>query len=158
VTLADIAPSVATLTESGSRLREAVRGLTGAHLDTRYKNWTVRQIAYHLGDSHMNVYIRWMVALTEDVPTIKPYSEGAWSEVAASRTGDIETALALVDAVHARWMGVVGTCSMEQMHREFFHPEMNERVRLVDTLRVYAWHVEHHIGQILWMRRAHGWG
>jgi uncharacterized damage-inducible protein DinB len=157
-TQAEIAPCLATLTEAPARLREAVRGLTPAQLDTRYKNWTVRQIAHHLADSHANIYIRWKLALTEDVPTIKPYNESAWSELAASKTGDIAGPLAMFDGVHQCWVGLIRSVSLEDLRRQFFHPEQNKRVRLADTVRLYAWHVDHHIGQIGWMRKAHGWG
>lgn len=158
VTLEAIAPAMAVLRGGGASLRKAVAGLTAAQIDTRYKNWTIRQIAHHLGDSHMNVFVRWKLALTEDEPTIKPYSEGAWSELAVSKTGDIETSVALVDAVHASWMALADTLTIADMRRRFHHPERDERVRLVDTVRTYAWHIDHHVGQVLWMRKAHGWG
>lgn len=157
VTLADIGPDVERLASAPSRLRDAVSGLTPAQLDTKYKNWTVRQITHHLGDSHANIYIRWKLALTEDVPTIKPYNETAWSELAPSKTGDIASALTLFDGVHQCWLGLIRSMTIEDLQRQFFHPEQNKRVRLADTVRLYAWHVDHHVGQILWMRTAHGW-
>lgn len=51
-----------------ARLREAISGLSGAQLDTRYRNWTIRQIAHHIADSHINSYVRFRLALTEAPP------------------------------------------------------------------------------------------
>lgn len=157
VTLAAIRPSVEALSAIPRRLREVVAGLGAAQLDTKYRNWTVRQIAYHLADAHMHVYIRWKLALTEDVPTIKPWSESAWADLEHAKAGPMEAALLLNDAVHTAWVDLIRSLSLRDMMREFFHPEINQRVRLVDMLRTYAWHGEHHLRQIEWLRSTRGW-
>jgi hypothetical protein len=39
-------------------------------------------VVHHLADSHLNSLIRFKFALTEDRPTIKPYFEARWAELA----------------------------------------------------------------------------
>ena len=70
-----------SIAETPERLQQAVTGLNGKQLDTAYRDggWTVRQVAHHLADSHMNAYVRYKLALTEENPTIKPYDEAAWA-------------------------------------------------------------------------------
>lgn len=138
-------------------LRDAVAGLTAAQLETRYRNWTIRQIVHHIADSHLNAYIRFKLALTEDRPTIKPYNEGLWVGLDDTRRGDIQPTLQLLDALHARWVTLLRALTAEQFTRTYFHPEAGATVRLSEALSEYAWHARHHTGQILWLRRHHPW-
>lgn len=94
-----------------SQLREAVAGLSDAQLDTKYRNWSIRQIVHHLADSHVNSYVRYKWALTEDSPTIKAYDEELWSLLDESQTGDIEPSLLLLEGVHARWVQLLRSMS-----------------------------------------------
>jgi hypothetical protein len=148
---------IATLEHAPNLLKKAVAGLTRDQLDTRYKNWTIRQIVHHLPDSHVNAYIRFKLALTEDVPTIKPYDEGRWSALEDSRTGDVRLPLELLAGLHARWVQLLRSMSAEQFARSYFHPESWENVSLDVGLCDYAWHGRHHTGQILWLREKNGW-
>src|SRR5262245_6198158 len=72
-----------------------VTGLSEERLETKYRNWSVRQIVHHLADSHMNASVRFRLALTEDLPTIKPYDETRWAQLADSRTAEVKTSLRL---------------------------------------------------------------
>src|SRR5207302_9733954 len=119
---------IAVLQSAPSTLRTAVRDLTSEQLDTRYRNWTVRQIVHHLADSHVNSYIRFKWALTEDVPTIKAYDEGRWAALQDSRTGDLRAPLALLAGLHARWVQLLRAMTEEQFARCFFHPETGKSV------------------------------
>ena len=96
--------AIETIIATPARLRAAVRGLGESQLDTPYRpdGWTVRQVVHHVPDSHMNAFIRFKLALTEDTPTIKPYNEAAWAELADSRRVPIEVSLDLLDALHLR--------------------------------------------------------
>jgi hypothetical protein len=138
-------------------LRQAVAGLSEAQLDTKYRNWTIRQIVHHLADSHMNSYIRFKWTLTEERPTIKAYHEDRWAELEDERTGQAELSLALLEALHARWVQLLRLMTDEQYARSFVHPETGAVVSLADALCSYAWHCRHHTGQILWLREKHGW-
>ena len=68
----------------------------------RYRpaGWTVRQVAHHVPDSHMNAYIRCKLALTEDNPTIRPYNETEWAKVADTARTPVEVSLALLESLH----------------------------------------------------------
>lgn len=156
-TLGDLEPFIARIEMAPRLLREAVGGLTGAQLDTAYRDWTVRQIVHHLADSHANCYIRFMWALTESSPTIKAYDEGAWSALAVSKTGDVEPALALLEALHAKWVMLMRSMSADDFARTFTHPETGDLVRLADLPAMYAWHAEHHTAAINWLRNDRGW-
>src|SRR5262245_41267520 len=101
-----IAAWIQILTELPAQMRSATAGLSAAQLDTNYRpgGWTVRQVAHHVPDSHMNAYLRTHWILAEEKPTIKPYDQDVWAEFPYSRTAPIETSLDLLEALHARWV------------------------------------------------------
>jgi uncharacterized damage-inducible protein DinB len=138
-------------------LRNAVSDLSEEQLNTKYRNWTIRQIVHHLADSHVNSYIRFKWALTEDRPTIKAYFEDRWVTLEDSRTGPIDKPLGLYDAIHARWVQLLRTMKPGDFARSFVHPETGQTVRLDAALSYYPWHARHHAGQILWLREQQGW-
>jgi uncharacterized damage-inducible protein DinB len=138
-------------------LRSAVAGLSEDQLDTRYRNWTIRQIVHHLADSHVHSYIRFKWALTEELPTIKAYDEGHWAALEDSRTGDVQAPLALLEGLHARWVQLLRSLTEEQYARSFLHPESGQTVSLSAALCYYAWHCRHHTAQIRWLREQRGW-
>src|SRR5688500_13313800 len=72
---AERARAIADIAEMPARLRAAIEGLDSDRMDAPYRpgGWSVRQVVHHLADSHMNAYVRFKLALTEDAPTIKPY-------------------------------------------------------------------------------------
>lgn len=140
-------------------LRAAVDGLSGAQLDTPYRpeGWTVRQIVHHLPDSHMHAYVRTKLALTEDVPTIKPYDEARWAELPEARTGPVETSLTLLECLHERWLAVLRPLEPSAFARLFRHPEHESLVTLDGVLATYAWHGRHHVAHITALRAREGW-
>lgn len=137
--------------------RQTVAGLDDGQLDTRYRNWSIRQIIHHLADSHINCYVRFKWALTEPTPHIKSYDETLWSEVVDARTAPLESSLGLLAGLHDRWADLVERLSDDQLDRGYFHPEIGEVVKLSEALPYYVWHVDHHLGQIDWLRNQHGW-
>ena len=139
-------------------LRDAVAGLTDAQLDTPYRRggWTVRQVAHHVPDSHMNAYVRFKLAVTEDSPTIKPYDEAAWAELADVRTVPVATSLALLAAVHERWVSFLRSLGEADWARTFRHPELGV-VPLEKNLALYAWHGRHHVAHVTALRERKGW-
>ena len=145
------------LQQAPVQLRTAVAGLTDARLDTRYRNWTIRQIVHHIADSHIHAYIRFKWALTEDNPTIKAYEEADWVLLGDCRFGDVEPSISLLDGLHAKWVQTLESMSPEQFARTFVHPQTGETVSLWAALNYYPWHSRHHTGQILWLRDRHGW-
>jgi uncharacterized damage-inducible protein DinB len=145
---------IADLAQLPTQLRKAVHGLDDSQLDTKYRNWTIRQIVHHIADSHVNSYVRIKWTLTENTPTIKAYDEGLWSDLSESRIGAVAPSLQLLDGLHARWCQLLATLAPTNYERAFFHPETNATVTLNSALSYYAWHGKHHTGQIVWLRAA----
>src|SRR5688572_14346979 len=141
-----------------ARMRQAVAGLTEAQLDTPYRpdGWTVRQVVHHVADSHINGFVRLKLALTEDNPTIKPYEEKRWAELADMRL-PIEVSLVILDNVHARWDAVYRAMTPAQFSRTFFHPELKDTLTLDTHVQLYGWHSRHHVGHITALRTREGW-
>lgn len=146
------------LAQTPARLRAAVEGLSQAQLDTPYREggWTVRQVVHHLSDSHLNSYVRFKLALTEESPTIKPYDEQAWARLGDSRDTPIEVSLRLLEALHERWVVLLRGLKEEDWQRSFVHPESGPTI-LARALGLYAWHGSHHITHVTELRRRMGW-
>ena len=140
-----------------AELEATVRELDNQQLDTKFRNWTIRQIVHHLADSHINCYVRFKWALTESEPRIKTYDESLWSECADATSAGIENSLTLLAGLHGRWGEVLRRMTEPQWSRSFFHPEMDRWVTLQEALPMYAWHSRHHLAQIVWVKQNHGW-
>ncbi len=147
------------LEEAPGRLRAAVAGLADAQLDTPYRGggWTVRQVVHHVPDSHLNSYMRFRLALTEQEPTIKPYSEKAWSELSDARSLPVEASLRLLEGLHQRWVGLLRGMTPADFARGFVHPEHGRRMSLDQALQIYAWHGKHHTAHVTRLRERNGW-
>ncbi|HKR62653.1 MAG TPA: putative metal-dependent hydrolase [Thermoanaerobaculia bacterium] len=141
-----------------ARMREAVAGLDASQLDTPYREggWTVRQVVHHVPDSHLNAYIRLKLALTEDTPTIKPYDEAAWAQLADARDTPLEVSLALLESLHARWTGLMRSMRDDDFRRTLNHPE-HGTMTLDWLVAMYAWHSRHHVGHITSLRERMQW-
>jgi hypothetical protein len=139
-------------------LRAAVTGLSKIQLDTPYRpgGWTVCQLVHHVPDSHMNAFIRFKLALTEDAPTIKTYDEAAWAELADGLDPDIESSLVLLERLHTRWVRVIDGIDDEGWARPLVHPDSG-RVDLDTLLQIYAWHGPHHVAHVTRLRERNQW-
>jgi DinB superfamily len=139
-------------------MRAAVHGLTQEQLDTPYRpdGWTVRQVVHHVSESHMNGYIRFKLAITEDQPTIKPYFEDRWAQLPDALGSPIEPSLDLLDPLHRRWVWFLRSLKSEDFDRTFQHPELGI-VSLKKNLALYAWHGRHHVAHITALRERMGW-
>ncbi len=144
--------------ETPARLRAAVKGLSNEQIDTPYRpgGWTVRQVVHHLPDSHLNSYIRFKLALTEEEPLIKPYDQERWAELDDARTAPPETSLALLESLHRRWVLLLRSLTPADFARAFRHPELGV-VTLEKNLSLYAWHGRHHVAHITSLRERMGW-
>lgn len=157
---AERAALIDALGAAPGKLRDAVRGLDNARLDTPYRpgGWTVRQVIHHLPDSHLNGYMRFKLALTESEPTIKPYDEAKWAELPDSRSHLVEQSLAMFDALHARWVLLLNQMAPGDFARTFIHPERGDEPQRLDwELAVHAWHGRHHVAHVTELRRRMGW-
>lgn len=139
-------------------LRAAVKGLSDKQLDTPYRDggWTVRQVIHHVPDSHVNSYVRFRLALTEDQPPIKTYAEAKWAELEDAKTAPVDISLNLLDSLHDRWVRLLRSMRPEQFERSLLHPEHG--VRTIDwMLFLYAWHGKHHTAHITGLRKRNNW-
>lgn len=141
------------------KLRKEVENLTDEQLDTPYRpnGWTVRQVVNHCADSHMNSLARFKLALTEDKPTIKPYLEDRWAELADSKTIPIGPALKMLDGLHERWDILLKSLSQEQLKRSFVHPQRGQEFRVDENIGAYAWHCNHHLAHITRLKQRRQW-
>jgi len=144
--------------QTPTRLRASVQGLSEKQLDTPYRDggWTVRQVVHHIPDSHMNSYVRFKLALTEDDPTIRPYMEDRWAELPEAKSAPIELSLVLLESLHRRWNLVLRNIQPEQWRRTFRHPEAGT-MSLEKALAIYAWHGRHHVAHVTSLRERMGW-
>ena len=126
-----------------------VNGRTDAQLDTPYRpgGWTVRQVVHHVADSHVNAYIRMKVATTEDTPTIKPYDEAKWAELPEAKSGPADMSVALIAALHRRWVMFMRALTAADFAKAYQHPALG-KVTLDEGLALYAWHSRHHTGHV----------
>ncbi len=140
------------------RLREAVESLSQAQLDTRYRadGWTIRQVIHHCADSHMNSFIRFKLALTEDNPTIKPYFEDRWAELIDGKMA-IEFSLHILDGLHTRWTALLDSLNEAELARTFRHPEHATPFKIDEYIGMYAWHCNHHLAHITELIKRNNW-
>ena len=153
------AACVTRIAAAPAALRAAVVGLSDAQLDTPYRpgGWTVRQVVHHVPDSHLNAYVRIRLALTEDTPTIKPYEEARWAELPDARTLPVEVSLTLLEALHVRWVKLLGGLGAADGARQLRHPEHGRLMTVDELIAMYAWHGEHHVAHVTSRRARNGW-
>src|ERR1051326_504512 len=146
------------IADCARNMRTAVAGLDEQQLDTPYRDdgWTVRQVVHHVPDSHLNASVRLRLALTEDEPTIKPYEETRWAELADTRKVPIEVSLSLLDSLQTRFVAVLESMTEDDFKRKFRHPD-HGLVDLDWLLQLYAWHSRHHVAHITSLRARNGW-
>ena len=158
VTPALRAQAISEIAEAPAKFRAAVKGLNDQQLNTPYREggWTVRQLAHHVPDSHMNAYVRFRLALTEQEPTIKPYEEARWAELEDAKSAPVEISLALLDPLHERWVRLLRSLQAADFARNFRHPDHG--LRTLDwMLFLYAWHGRHHTAHVTELRKQRGW-
>ena len=140
-------------------LEYAVLNLDESQIQTPYRDggWTVHQLIHHLADSHMNSFIRFKLAMTEENPVIKPYLEDKWSELADVSDVPINISITLLHALHHRWHRLLESMSVDDFRRTVFHPEKQKDITLWDMLLIYAWHGKHHVAHITTLREQNSW-
>ncbi|MHB8390734.1 MAG: YfiT family bacillithiol transferase [Acidobacteriaceae bacterium] len=159
LTKAEREEAMKTIAELPEKLRNAVSGLSESQLDTPYREggWSVRQTVHHVADSHMQASGRVRLALTEDWPSITPYKENLWAELADARTQPVEVSLQLLDALQTRWFALLRSLDeISWTHCGYKHPESGAQT-LEQVAALYAWHGRHHTAQITALRERMGW-
>ncbi|BAU26050.1 DinB family protein [Aneurinibacillus soli] len=140
-----------------TELHNIVEGLGDVQLDTPYRDggWTIRQVVHHVADSHMNAYIRFKLALTENRPTIKPYDEGLWAELSDSKL-PVAISLKLIEALHTKWAALLSNLTESDLKKEFIHPDSGV-ITVERNIGIYAWHGKHHLAHIQRLLERKGW-
>jgi len=150
---------IQTLEALPSRIEKEVNGLSKLQLDTPYREggWTIRQVVFHLGDSHMNSYCRFKLAMTEEQPEIRPYFEDRWAGLEDAKTAEVDESCEFLNALHVRWVRFLKNLEDADWARTFFHPETKKEFNLKTTLALYAWHSEHHLHHIIRLKERNNW-
>lgn len=148
-----------TISSFPEKLNKLVSGLSREQINVKYREggWTVKQVIHHLADSHMNAFIRFKLALTEDIPTVKPYFEDKWAELADCDSDDISVPLNLLKALHVKWHDLLKSMSSEDFSKSFFHPEYGKEFKLEEIAALYSWHCDHHFAHIKELKKKKGW-
>ena len=141
------------------KLKYPIGRFKAVTIDTPYRDggWTLRQVVHHLPDSHINAYIRFKLAITEDRPSIKPYREDLWAECEEAKHGPIQDSLDLLDALHRRWVAFLRTLEPQDFLRTYYHPAQDKEYDLGIVLSLYVWHGEHHLSHITETKKRKGW-
>ncbi len=140
------------------KLRAVVSKLSDEQLDTPYRSggWTLRQVVHHIGDSHLNSYIRFKWTLTEDTPTIKAYYEDRWAELPDYQRVPVAVSLDFIEALHRKWVILLRELSDADLQRAFIHPESGATL-LGKNIGIYAWHGNHHLAHITRLCERKNW-
>ncbi len=148
---------IQTIADLPKNLEKAVKDLNDEQLDTAYRpeGWTVRQTVHHIADSHLNSYCRFKLALTEDVPTIRPYYEDRWAELTDSQM-PIDVSMKIIEGLHLRWANLLNSMTDEDFKKQLNHPESGSWT-LEKMLGLYDWHSKHHTAHITKLRERNGW-
>ena len=156
-TAAERTERIARIRDLPTELPGAVHGLTDAQLDTPYRpgGWTVRQVVHHLADSHTNALTRLKLALTEENPTIRPYHEKGFAELADARL-PLAPSLQMLDGAHTRLVTLFEAMTPDEFARPYVHPVNGPQI-LDGLLAMYAWHGRHHTAHITGLRTREGW-
>ena len=141
-----------------SRLRAAVEGLSDPYLGHPYREegWTVAQVVHHVADSHINAYVRFKLAATEDNPPVKAYNEALWAALSDASATDVQVSLDLLEALHGRWVAFLRGLDDGQFARTYNHSTTGP-VTIDHALALYAWHGRHHTAHITALRERMGW-
>ncbi len=146
------------IAKAPGQMRAAVQDLQPEQLGTPYRpeGWTVRQVVHHVPESHMNAYIRFKLALTEEQPHIKPYKEAEWAKLPDNNITPVDVSLHLLAALHSRWVDLLEAMRPSDFGRTLYHPERGV-LTLDQMLAMYAWHSNHHLAHITSLRERMGW-
>ena len=150
LTAAERTALIQQIAELPAQFTAAAKAVGGKGLEQPYRpgGWNGREVIHHVADSHLNAYVRFRLALTEDNPTIKPYEEAAWSDLPDVAATPITVSLALLEALHTRWVNLLHHLTDAQWQRTFYHPGNQRTSTLEQTLALYAWHGRHHLGHL----------
>ncbi len=136
-------------------LSEALEGCADLDHPIRDGAWTIRQVAHHLADSHMQAFARTKLALTEDGPTVCTYEVEAWSRTPDTRL-PVEPSLALLGGLHRRWVELLRALGPSELERPWYVSGRTANYHVWRLVLTYGWHGDHHVAQVLRAREHYG--
>ncbi|MGE6631770.1 YfiT family bacillithiol transferase [Bacillus sp. NPDC077027] len=149
---------IGVLEDIPKQLKEATKHLTKAQLDTPYRpeGWTIRQVVHHMADTHMNAYLRFKIAITEEAPHIRPFDQQRFAELPDSKA-PIEISLQLIDILHAKWVLLLEGMNDSDFEKTYYHPVYQKTIALYHATGMYVWHSKHHLAHITELKKRSGW-
>lgn len=121
--------------------------------------WSVHEVIWHCADSELNAASRIRYLLAENEPLIVGYDQDRWASTLQYQEMPLESALAVVEAVHAYTAPVLRQVPDEVWGKKGKHTEIKEAYTPEMWLKIYAGHLEVHAKQIernleAWKKRA----
>jgi DinB superfamily len=146
----DIKNWIKTIDNFPKLIKEKTENLSFEQLNWTYRpnGWSAKQVVHHCADSHINSFVRFKLALTEENPTIKPYEEASWALLDDGISDDISASLSIIQGVHKRWVLLMKSFTEKELKRTFLHPESKKTFCLEEIIGLYAWHCNHHLAHI----------
>ncbi|MEO8252912.1 MAG: YfiT family bacillithiol transferase [Flavobacterium sp.] len=146
----DLENWIAAIETFPATIKKLTENLSVNELNWIYRpnGWTIKQVVHHCADSHINSFVRFKLALTEEMPVIKPYEEDKWAELNDGITDDLSASIQIIEGIHARWILLLKSFGEQELKRQFIHPANNKTSTLEETIGVYAWHCNHHLAHI----------
>lgn len=146
----DLETWITTIENFPNKIKTLTQNLSVEALNWIYRpnGWCIKQVVHHCADSHINSFVRFKLALTEDVPVIKPYEEDRWAELTDGNSDNILPSIQIIEGVHARWVILLKSFGEKELKRQFTHPANNKTSSLDEIIGVYAWHCNHHLAHI----------
>lgn len=151
ITFENIENWIKTIEKFPIKVSDEIERLSNQELAYQYRpdGWNIKQVINHCIDSHMNSYIRFKLALTEENPIIKPYREDLWGELSDTIEYDLRESVILLNSIHKRWVFLLKSLLDNDLNKTFIHPDGNEKITLKENLCIYAWHCNHHLEHII---------
>lgn len=146
----DLENWITTIENFPTEIKKRTENLSINELNWIYRpnGWKIKQVVHHCADSHINSFVRFKLALTEEIPIIKPYEEQEWAELNDGISDDVSASIQIIEGVHARWVLLLKSFGEQELKRQFIHPANNKTSTLEETIGVYAWHCNHHLAHI----------
>ena len=150
VTIADLPKYIEEIESLPKKLSDLCLGLPDETYGNKYRkgSWNVRQLLFHITDSHAHSYIRFKWTLTENTPLIKAYNEKDWAILQDGLTAPICDILEELRIAQRRLGRVIRSLTQNDLQKSFIHPETNQSISLGQLVALYAWHGNHHLGHI----------
>jgi hypothetical protein len=139
-----------SISDFPAAIEKLTANLSREELDWNYRpdGWNIRQLVHHCADSHMNAFIRFKLALTEDTPRIRPYHEKSWALTADVTKSMINNSLLILEGLHQRWIDLLDDIGQSEFELSYLHPEFKRQYSLYEALVNYDWHCRHHLEHI----------